>query len=155
MRGAFVHNQVLIEPIERLFLKLGAQAYREHPIRTGRNSPCVDLFVICVGSRIVCEAELSLKRIGNDLIKARELMADLLLLVFPQWRLVHAARQHVRDLSSARHLEIWILPLGPALLRLEKKFGCPAGSIVTESFDHRVSAPGHYLQALPKKEINK
>src|SRR2546425_10159130 len=123
MRGDFIHNQVLIGLIEQLFVRLGAQAYREHPIRPGRNSPCVDLFVICGACRIACEAELSLKRIGNDLIKAKELKADLLLIVFPHWRLARAARQQMEELGSPEYLEIWILPLGPALRRIVKRFG--------------------------------
>ena len=59
MRGSFLHNHVLLGPLEAHFRGIGAQCWRECPTCQGRGAGFVDLFVAYQTDRIAIEAELS------------------------------------------------------------------------------------------------
>jgi hypothetical protein len=116
----------------------------EHPVRPGQNAPAVDLFIIIAGLyRIVIEAELSPKRAHNDVAKAVQLDADLLVIVVPDWGLARAIRRRlaISDTTDAPlKPEVWVLPLGPALRRLREKRDFVTEAFVTRHQSHKSSA---------------
>lgn len=127
MRGGFLHNDVLLGPVESHFRACHARIDREFPTRPGRDAKFIDLFVNLHGLRIACEAELTTRRIGRDIDKAREVNAQLLLIVVPHRRVARYAMERVVDPAAVRReLALWILPLGPALARLRSCFPIPA-----------------------------
>ena len=118
MRGGFLHNHVLLDPVERYFRGLGADVQREYPVAFGKTKAFVDLFIRYRRERIVCEAELSSDRARKDLAKAIELRATFLLIVVPDWPMARAVKRRlsrVGHTSSTEGLRSFILPLGPAL----------------------------------------
>ncbi len=119
MRGGFLHNTVLITPIEQFFCELAACVSREHPIRPGRGAPAVDLFIELQHERIVVEAELTARRITVALKKAQTLEATHLLIITPTSRTAERARYLLVE-ADPKWLpkRLWILPLGPALQAL-------------------------------------
>ena len=126
-----MHNHVLLEPIEEHFRGCGATVHHEHPTRPGRSARFLDLHVRLNGRVIAVEAELSVKRVCADVEKAREVGAQLLLIVVPTRRV---ARTAVARLHEARvlsgDLAVWVLPLGRALQRLRDCFPLIPGANV-------------------------
>ena len=102
MRGKFLHNKVIIAALVFALSTLGYEVQVEHPTRAGQRPPCVDLFFISRGTRIVLEAECSPVRIGNDLAKARGLAADILLIVVPHARLQARVRAALKHLAARK-----------------------------------------------------
>ena len=96
MRGGFLHNEILVRPIERFFLSVGGLVCREYPAGNG----FVDLFIQWESYRIVTEAELQWRRIGNDVVKATALHADLLLIVTPTWQTARLVRRKITLASN-------------------------------------------------------
>jgi hypothetical protein len=118
MRGKFLHNNVLVGPIVLELSRLGYQVFVEHPIRPGQRPPCVDMFIIVGDKRIVIEVECSPTRIANDIAKAREFTADLLLVVIPHARLQARVRAALkRLLGHGDHIapQVQVLTLGATL----------------------------------------
>ena len=123
MRGSYLHNHILLDPIEEHFRLLGARTRREHPTRKKLAPGFVDLFIEWREHRIVCEAELSARRVLWDLEKAKALDATLLVIVVPRRVVAEAAWRRVKHSStSSSNVQFWILPLGPALQRLRSCF---------------------------------
>jgi hypothetical protein len=118
MRGKFVHNKVILATVVVALGALGYEVLVEHPICSGQRPPCVDAFVVVRGRRIAIEAECSTARIGNDVVKARKLAADLLIIIVPHVRLQALVGQVLkRHLScpSQTGPEIQVFTLGAAL----------------------------------------
>ncbi len=131
MRGGYLHNHVLLDPIEMHFSALGARQRREHPTARGRSAGFVDLFIEHRPWRIACEAELSSRRIENDLAKAASLHASLLMIVVPTKRVARAVQRKLQNIESPQlELPIWVLPLGPMLRRIALCFPLNSTSIV-------------------------
>ena len=123
MRGGFLHNHILLDPIEEHFHQLGAHTRREFPIGPGACHGFVDLWIHCGEHTIACEAELTPDRVAGDLRKAQVLQASLLLIVVPHRRTAQAVtRRFRRTHAASSDMEVWILPLGPALERLRRCF---------------------------------
>lgn len=124
MRGGYLHNCVLLDPIEAHFLALGAATRREWTIRVGERTCFIDLMVELVDSRrIACEAELTADRIVRDIEKAVAAGASLLLIVVPSTKVARAARQAARKCCrSPQTMPVWILPLGGMRQRLRSCF---------------------------------
>lgn len=123
MKGGFLHNEVLLAPLEGYFRGLGAPVHREHPAESGRSPRAVDLFVTWGTRRIVIEAELTARRVLDDVAKAELLNATLLLVVVPTARIAEAARGRIAQADLTRtSMAIWVLPLGPALERVRRCF---------------------------------
>ena len=71
MRGGYIHNRVLLEPIAQKALCIpGARVDQEVAIRVDDQILYGDLLIQFGSRRILVEAELTSKRIENDLIKA-------------------------------------------------------------------------------------
>src|SRR6267142_884344 len=92
MRGGWLHREGLLAPAAALFQHLGATVTWEHPAGKGRNAGYVDLLVVYCWLRIVIEAELSSRRARNDLRKANDLAADLLVFLVPTHRVGDSIR---------------------------------------------------------------
>lgn len=119
MRGHFVHNRILIAPIEERLVAFGSSVVQEYPVRVSGRTCFVDLFATYNGIRISVEAELSTARISNDIAKAISLNVDLLLILVPTASGARAIKRHLKRTASApRNLTISILTLGVALNRL-------------------------------------
>ena len=83
MRGGYVHNRVLLDPIDTKAWRSGARVDREVAIRVGGQVLYGDLLIRDGSKRILVEAELSSKRIPNDLAKAAAFEVCELWLVVP------------------------------------------------------------------------
>lgn len=139
MRGGFLHNKVLIEPIAAFFLAVAGTVYREYATGPGRDAGFVDLFVEYGLERIVCEAELSADRVPKDLAKAAALNATLLLIVVPNARVARSVRARASTVAvdpAGANIEKWILPLGVALQRLRSSCRFRTDRNVLETLRH-------------------
>ena len=123
MRGGYLHNHILLDPIQSHFSTLGAITAREHQVISGTFTGFIDLFIQHGRHRIACEAELSPDRVRRDLRKAEHAKATLLMIVVPHRRLAQRVQRAVGRLDLP-HPEggVWVLPLGPALARLRSCF---------------------------------
>ena len=117
MKGRFLHNRVLIEPLAEYFRLRGVSVLPEYPIRPGRSAPAVDLYVPAY--RLVIEAELTVDRVLNDRAKALALQVNMLLIVTPTRRVADAAKRRLNEAAGDEKTIVeWILPVGPALQRI-------------------------------------
>lgn len=116
MRGGFLHNSVLLDPLEDHFVRLGADVHREFMVRSDQLLGFVDLFVVLGRHRIACEAELSPARVHRDVQKSLALAATLLLIVVPHPRLLRSIRRRLRLAGEPPcKPTILVLTLGAAL----------------------------------------
>jgi hypothetical protein len=118
MRGKFIHNNVILGTLVLALSLLGYQVFVEHPVRAGQRPPSVDAFFVVRDKRVVLEAERSTARIPNDVAKAKQLGADLLLIIVPNARLqarVQAALTRLGHDSTRAGLQIRVMTLGAAL----------------------------------------
>ncbi len=120
MRGGFIHNQVLLDPIAQNASQLGFHVDREVPIAVGERVLYGDLLIQRHSQLVLVEAELSSKRIANDLLKAEASGACELWLVVPNPKVARSVR---RTLSrqpfkpSTFGLFVFLLPLALQRLR--------------------------------------
>jgi hypothetical protein len=122
MRGNFLHNQVLIAPIECEARIQRAIVHREYRVVTSSVDGFVDLLVTTNSKRTVYEAENTLDRVRWDITKALALQADELQIIFPTGRLARAAQERVneiKDSGKATRLSIYCLTVGAAVKRLK------------------------------------
>lgn len=120
MKGQFLHNQVIIATLLLALNALGYRVQLEHPARPGQRPPAVDLFVVVRGRRTVIEVECSAVRVSNDLRKAQELSADLLIIVVPHARVKKAVQSALKQLHRVAgedrpKPQVEVLTLGAAL----------------------------------------
>ena len=119
---SFVHDN-LLDSIESLANDVGARTGREVSITPGRNAQRVDLLIEVRDKRIAVEAELTAKRIINDLTKARALHADELWIVVPNSTVANAVKRQLSRLGiRPKECRIYFLTLGKALQRLTNCF---------------------------------
>jgi len=142
MRGGFLHNHVLLDPIEAHFRGLGASTAREHLVRSAAFAGFIDLFIQHGAHRIACEAELTPERIDRDLRKAELAQATLLLIVVPHRRVAQSVlRKLNRSYLPYPPAGVWVLPLGPAIERLARCF--PFISPVNAEKNQITEGPSH------------
>lgn len=122
MRGGYVHNRVLLDPIDQKAWSLGVQVDREVAIRVDEKALYGDLLIRGSSKRILVEAELSSKRIPNDLAKAAALGACELWVVVPNPRVARSVRRKLLQLPIEPGTGLFILSLPQALQRLEGLF---------------------------------
>jgi hypothetical protein len=121
MRGGFIHNQILVAPIEAALRALGALTQREYPVEVSSGyHGYVDLFAVLDGKRIVCEAEQTDDRIRTDIAKAAALKADLLLIIMPSHRVAREVERMLSRLATSS-VRICCLTLGGAIQQLGNK----------------------------------
>jgi len=144
VRGRFLHNDVLVAPVAALLREYGVQSQLEHATESGRGTTFVDLLAVRESLRLVCEAELSPDRVWNDVNKAVSLEANLLLIVVPNARIARRVRRRLSRLTVPmipESLDIWILPLGPALQRLREKLSLMTRVNVPRTLSHQTTPP--------------
>lgn len=135
MRGGFLHNQVLLAPIEAYFRQVGAAVYPEHPVPGAWGA--VDLFVEYRHHRVAVEAELTPRRVQRDIEKARALNASVLLIVMPTNSLASQAKARLVGAVRVPGMRIVIRPLGPALAWVERSFPMISDAIPTWKTDQK------------------
>ena len=118
MRGDYLHNHVLLDPLERPCREHGAQVHREYNL----DGEFVDLLIEFDTGRVVVEAELSPDRVANDVAKAQRLGANVLLIVVPTWRIARAVKRKLARLDVPRPegLIVHVDPLGVAVQRVTR-----------------------------------
>lgn len=126
MRNGFLHDRVLLLPLEACFLRQGAMVHREHHVRSSGKSGFIDLLVRRGNVRIAIEAELTPSRVRQDLEKAKAVAASALLIVTPNGSIAEAAaamlEPSVWGCEGDRSGWVWILPLGKAIAWAERCF---------------------------------
>lgn len=131
MRGGFVHNVVLLDPVETHFRGCQAEVRREFPTQPGRAAGFIDLVAKLDRWTIAVEAELTARRVCWDVHKARAIGAQVLLIVVPTRKVARAARTQLRAAGLLDgDFVVWILPLGAALQRLRSCFPLFSGANV-------------------------
>lgn len=120
MRNGFLHDAVLLDPIEFLLRQRGARVHREFRVSLSRSVGFIDLFAVLEGHTLACEAELTPRRVPADLAKARAAAASHLLIVTPTGRIAKAIKAGLLGPNEA--LAIVVLPQGPAALWVEDCF---------------------------------
>ena len=123
MRGTYLHNEVLIDPLDRAFRSFGATTRLESYVNASGVAGAVDLLVEQPQVRIAIEAELSVRRVGRDLRKAIAVRADELWIVVPNVRLVRSVRRKLSTLPATPiWLDVFVLSQGQALQRVTDCF---------------------------------
>ena len=120
-RGGFIHNDVLLRPIDAQLRSLGARVFREYHVAPGRNSGYVDLLAVWPEFKVCVEAEMSARRVWRDLEKATLLGVEILLIVTPDCAVRDACRDALGGIASISKIHkttVWILPLDPAIQQL-------------------------------------
>ena len=122
-RGGYVHNCLLLEPLERSFVGAGASVRRETPVSISGGTCFGDLLVEHGGRRILVEAERSPHRITNDLHKGMALEVDELWIVVPDTATARAVATRLRRMSVYPNRGgLFVLTLGQALQRVTNCF---------------------------------
>lgn len=127
MDGGFLHEKVILDPLESIAWAIGAKPRRQVRTASGRY---MDLLIDLSHVRIGIEAELTARRIDNDLTKARDLAVDELWIVVPTVWVVRAVRstlQSLQDQPVGRR--VFVLTLGQARQRLAGCFSLFSGSL--------------------------
>ena len=129
MRGGYIHNRVLLDPIAQRASQLGAQVDREVAITVGSKVLYGDLLIQGRSKRILVEAELSSRRIPNDLAKAAAVGACELWLVVPNPRVARSVRQKLLCESIGPGKSgLFVLLFSQAVQRLEELSELNSGS---------------------------
>ena len=118
MRGGYVHNHVLLDPIEQKARRLGAAVEREAAIRVGGRVLYGDLFIRNGSRQILVEAELSSRRVPNDLAKAAALGACDLWIVVPNPKVAGSVHRKLSRHGTQPRSTLLVLSLPQALQRL-------------------------------------
>lgn len=130
MRGGYIHNRVLLDPIAHQARRLGAEVSREVAIRVGGRVLYGDLLLRGGSRQILVEAEMSSRRIPNDLAKARALEPCDLWVVVPNPRVGGSVRRKLSRGNFKSPPRLFVFSLPHALQRLEQLFELISGSNV-------------------------
>lgn len=123
MRGASFCHRFMIESITHFARQRGAHVELEQAIWLGRSYGYTDAFIQRGDLRIAVEAELSARRVGNDVRKALTLHATHLLIVTPTARMARECeRELARYSMPAAGPKALVCTLGMALHRLSSLF---------------------------------
>lgn len=129
MRGGRLHNEIIIDPLDHAFREIGASVRREMFVRIGADTAYADLVAELGGWRFVVEAELSARRVANDLLKGMALDADELWIVVPDRRIAGCVERRLAALAVRRNQGgLFVLTLGQALQRVRNYLPLIAGS---------------------------
>ena len=120
MRGGYIHNRVLVDPIAQKALCIpGARVDQEVAIRVGNQILYGDLLIQFGCQRILVEAEITAKRIENDLVKAAAMEPCELWVVVPNPRVKKSVERKLsRQLIPLQRVKLFVLLLPQALQRL-------------------------------------
>jgi hypothetical protein len=112
MLGGLCHEHVLLDPLEAAFGKRNAETSRQVPVRLGAKLGFVDLVVQLGSGRLAIEAEMTPRRVVNDLHKAAALEATWLWVVVPNCRVARSVRTQLRKLGVPERrpwISVWTL----------------------------------------------
>ena len=119
MRGGFLHNVVLITALVLEWTKRGARTWREAAVHLGHTTGYIDLLVEIAGFRVAIEAELTPRRVANDIEKAIAVRAQELWVVVPDAQVARAIRRKLHLVPIAEGTpKIFVLTLGQAKQRV-------------------------------------
>lgn len=119
MRGGYLHNRILVEALAQKASQLGFRVDREVPIAVGKRVLYGDLLIQRHSQSVLVEAELSPRRIDNDLLKATASGAGELWLVVPNSCVARSVRRGLSLWSRRpRSFALFVLSLPQALQRL-------------------------------------
>ena len=123
MKGGPVHENVLLDEMEKCLRKVGASVRRQVPTGPGRGPRYADLVAAAGAGRLVIEAEMSSQRVAEDLQKALDLGATWLWIVAPSPRVARSVRRRLQRIGAGEN-EPWlcVLTLGQAIERVRKYF---------------------------------
>ncbi len=122
MKNGFLHDRVLLAPLEACLLRQGATVRREHHVRWNGRAGFIDLFAQRGLARIAVEAELTPSRVVLDVAKAEAASASALLIVTPTASIARAMEAGLVRHAHAKTSFVWILPVGRALAWAERCF---------------------------------
>ena len=111
MRGGYLHNTILLDPIEALFRQADAQTRREYPVQNVTTRGAIDLVATWNGNLVAVEAERKAERTAHDVQKARAAGADLLVIVVPNRRIASAVMRHLNEneVLTDCDVPVWVL----------------------------------------------
>ena len=130
MNGGYVHEFIL-DSLDKAFREADVAVSRQVPSRPGRQTGYVDLVAHVGGETLAIEAEMSPRRVLQDLQKAEELGAHLWIVVANR-RVVSSVRKHLRQLRTGKKMDVCVLTLGQALQRVRNCFPISRMSMVNE-----------------------
>ena len=120
MRGGYLHNKILLDPLDRAFQGVGALVRREMMVRLDSRIAYVDLFAELSGRKFAVEAELSVHRIESDLKKGMALNADELWIVVPHRRAARCVERGFAAMTVRCNQDgLFVLTLSQALERVK------------------------------------
>lgn len=120
-KGGFVHNQLILKPLRQAFESLGARVHCEHRVGARCESGYLDLLVVLGPVVIAIEAEMSDRRILNDLRKFSAVGADELWIIAPRQRVAASIRRRLQELPAAiSAMPVRVLTLGQAIDHIEQ-----------------------------------
>lgn len=135
MNGGFIHEPVLLGRMECQARSFSARTRRQ--VRTP--SGYVDLLIEWKQGSLAVEAELTTKRIGNDVAKAAELGVDELWIVVPNCRVADAVRRKLQRVGPGPGgTGNFVFTLGQAVSRLTDCFPLFSGSMRTEENNKQI-----------------
>ena len=119
MNGSFAHETLILEPLEKEFQRIGAKVDYQVATKKGRRTGYVDMVAKLGDFVIAVEAEITPRRVLNDLCKAMELQANEFWIVVLNNQLAKAVRSKLLH-SSIRPDQggLFILTLGTAIERV-------------------------------------
>ena len=154
MRGGYVHNRVLLDPIEQKARRLGAVVDREAPIRVGGRVLYGDLLIRNGSRQVLVEAEMSSRRVPNDLAKAMAQGASLWIIV-PNARVADSVRRKLSQHVTQPQPPLLVLSLPQALQRLEEMIELSSGSNVKMETEKQSSVGSEEERTLDEGEARR
>jgi len=148
MRGGFIHNTILLVPIESFFRDCGASISREFKVPSLPNPGFIDLLIRFDSALIACEAELSPKRVVNDLHKALVVQAHLLLIITPNAAVTRSCYRKIRAQQAEinhKNLAIYVFSVGTAREWLKNCFLLFSKTILPQKTKKQIGDIPHLL----------
>lgn len=123
MKGGYLHNVLLIGSLREECARLGIETATEVQVCKGTHTGYLDLLMRPEGYSISVEAELTGKRIRNDLWKAETAGVDELWILVPTLRVGKSVSRVLSRVPQVpKDLRVFVLPLGRAVQALRNRF---------------------------------
>lgn len=157
--GGFLHQRLILRPIETLCQSKHAAIRREHPVQVDSRLCFLDLTVSFGSWLVAIEAETGVRRLRSDIEKAVAIKADLLLIVVANWRIAEASRKRLVKLYgrvplSDNLLPVLVLPVGPALQCITDLSDFVRRSLPSLSYPITELIPSRQRILIRRSEIN-
>ena len=123
MRGGYLHNHLLVRPVEEAFRVHGVRTRREVHAVTEAGQGFIDLVAERDGQIVAVEAELTPRRIQYDVSKAASVGASELWIIVPTWRMADLVRRALEQVNSdVSEPGVFVLTVGQARQRVTQCF---------------------------------